>query len=537
MKLHRLTIVLMVLSFIFFSVGNTVLSVTDPVESNYALTAKEMVLSGDWLSPQIYGHYWYDKPIMIYWLIAASYKVLGFTDFAARLPSTLFATFTVGLLYQLVRSFAGRRLLALLSATILATSLLFWTVAHGIITDMVLMFATVGTMGYAYKGLMKDRTSYMVVAYGFAGLGVLTKGPVALVLPGILLLLFVWSMKSRTMLKRLFAWQGICCFLLVAMPWYGYMYHVHGQAFIDGFLGLNNVVRATQSEHPKDNVWWYYLAVFLFASLPWTGSVIYGMVTGWKKRLPFYKFTMIMGWGTILFYSLMATKYPLYTCISLIPFSVLGASGLIQALRPGSSRRVWWTLLGPTFLLWILYVIASFFVSWGFWYLLYVVVATCIVVSICYWISQNRYMVPAVVALGTVLISSIVVTEGLEPLLYQRSARELIPVVQHYKGPVYFYNTYATSLVYYTGVHAIRVNAAHQKKNEEVREARSNAWEGKYRMEQIDDAMLKDVITRNEPLLIVVPRKEEEFFSTDFLQEGMVPCYQSNEYVVYAIHQ
>lgn len=104
MKLHRLTIVLMVLSFIFFSVGNTVLSVTDPVESNYALTAKEMVLSGDWLSPQIYGHYWYDKPIMIYWLIAASYKVFGFTDFAARLPSTLFATFTVGLLYQLVRS-------------------------------------------------------------------------------------------------------------------------------------------------------------------------------------------------------------------------------------------------------------------------------------------------------------------------------------------------------------------------------------------------------------------------------------------------
>ena len=62
----------------FYLFGNNMLPVTDPVESNYALTAKEMVLSGDWLSPQIYGTYWYDKPIMIYWLIALGFKIFWY---------------------------------------------------------------------------------------------------------------------------------------------------------------------------------------------------------------------------------------------------------------------------------------------------------------------------------------------------------------------------------------------------------------------------------------------------------------------------
>ena len=77
MKLSRLTPVVFIVWLVFYMFGNNMLPVTDPVESNYALTAKEMVLSGDWLSPQIYGTYWYDKPIMIYWLIGwCAYRVL-----------------------------------------------------------------------------------------------------------------------------------------------------------------------------------------------------------------------------------------------------------------------------------------------------------------------------------------------------------------------------------------------------------------------------------------------------------------------------
>ena len=95
MKHRPVFFLLAVLCFLFLLLGNSQLAVTDPVESNYALTAKEMVLSGDWISPQIYGTYWFDKPIFIYWMLCISYTLCGFTDFASRLPGALFGTASV----------------------------------------------------------------------------------------------------------------------------------------------------------------------------------------------------------------------------------------------------------------------------------------------------------------------------------------------------------------------------------------------------------------------------------------------------------
>ena len=78
-------------AFLFLLWGSWLLPVTDPVESNYALTAKEMVLSGNWISPQIYGRFWYDKPIFYYWELALSFALFGFNEMAARLPAAIAA--------------------------------------------------------------------------------------------------------------------------------------------------------------------------------------------------------------------------------------------------------------------------------------------------------------------------------------------------------------------------------------------------------------------------------------------------------------
>ena len=88
--LSRPAVVLAVMTAILCFVGNHLLVITDPVESNYALTAKEMLASGDYVSPRIFGNYWYDKPIFLYWLLSLSYSVFGATDFASRLPAVLF---------------------------------------------------------------------------------------------------------------------------------------------------------------------------------------------------------------------------------------------------------------------------------------------------------------------------------------------------------------------------------------------------------------------------------------------------------------
>ena len=86
---------LLFISLFLYLIGNQLLPVTDTAESNYALTAKEMVLSGDWISPQIYGHYWYDKPIFYYWELALSYTLFGFNEMAYRQPAALLGSASI----------------------------------------------------------------------------------------------------------------------------------------------------------------------------------------------------------------------------------------------------------------------------------------------------------------------------------------------------------------------------------------------------------------------------------------------------------
>lgn len=512
MRLHRISVIFFILALAVFAVGNGSLPITDPVESNYALTAKEMVMSGNWLSPQIYHTFWFDKPIMIYWLIGASYKIFGITDFAARFPSALFGALSVSFFYQVVRTISGRRLLSIWCAFILGSSLEFWLLARGIVTDMVLLYTTIGVFAYAYRGLTENKTWFIVLAYIFAGLGTLTKGPVAIVLPGLLLLVFALVNRSWTMIKRLFAWQGLLAFCIVTLPWYVYMYMTHGQDFINGFLGLHNVVRATQSEHPGDNHWWYYLAVMPVAALPWTGAIFYGMYYGWKQKQSFYVLSMILGWGTVLFYTLMATKYPTYTFISMIPFSFLGAIGTVKILRPGSNKRQMWILMGPAFFLWILLGVASFFVPWGFWYLLYVFIVAGIILTVATYVKGKRYMLPVVITITTLAISGVVIHEGIQPLVAQRSSVAYVEDVEEFSGPIYYFAGYSASAVYYTDKPVTRIDSYLV----EPKEIRSAAWDEKYQMPMVkEEQALVDILgaqAKGEKSMIIVAKGEQKYF-------------------------
>lgn len=131
--------------------GNGQLWITDSVESNYALTAKEMVLSGDWISPQIYGNYWYDKPVFFYWLTAAGFKIFGFNEFAARFFPALFGMAGLGLLVYAAKKLYGEKT-ALWSGVILMTSTEFFLISKSVITDSTLFFFFSMALVFFYLG-------------------------------------------------------------------------------------------------------------------------------------------------------------------------------------------------------------------------------------------------------------------------------------------------------------------------------------------------------------------------------------------------
>lgn len=503
MQRRYIFICLAVISLAFFLSGNSALPVTDPVESNYALTAKEMVLSGNWISPQIYGIYWYDKPIAIYWLLSLAYTVFGFTDFASRLPGAIFGMTSVVITSWYAMRRTKNTVLSVLTAAMTATSLEVWAISHSIITDQLLFFFTAGTMFFSYIGLTEGKSRYMIAAYAMAAGAVLTKGPVGIVLPGLFLLIFAALCRNAVYGKRIFNPWGIFIFFILALPWYGIMYNLHGQAFIDGFLGLNNVVRATVSEHPQMNVWYYYLVLIPVSLLPWTGPCLYAL---WKRRSRSDEYVFMTVWtlGTLLFYSCMATKYPTYSYIANIPLILLGTLG-IQDIYNKDSRKLWTILTGPAIFYWLLLLTASFFVSWGNWWWLYICIPLSILMVVFSQWQRAYPAIPVLITISTIIIYSIIMQQGLTSFYSYRSADNALPAADHMKGKLFFYGEFRTSFVYYSGIPATFVENPGTDQNAALH--RSNVWSKKHLYKQEDPYALLQSLQRKDPLSILVPEK------------------------------
>ena len=507
-----------VISFVFFLWGSWLLPVTDPVESNYALTAKEMVLSGNWMSPQIYGTFWYDKPIMVYWLLSVSYSLFGFTDLAARLPAAFCGALSVTLLIWYIRRILSDNVIAVWSGTMLALSLEFWVISHAIITDSILLLFTIPTLLSAYIGIMEHSKKHLVIAYASAGLACLSKGPVGLVLPGLLLILWCLSMKSPKTILRLFPWQGILAFFVVTLPWYGGMYLIHGNDFINEFLGLHNVLRATSSEHPADNHWYYYLILLPASLLPWAFLSFYEMKIQWKEKPPFYRFLMVWCWGTLLFYTLMATKYVTYTYIAVVPAIILAAYSAPK-IRMGEKVPAIWAGLG-FFLLMAVITAATFYIKEGNWWVFYVVLAYGFFAYILRW-KANQYKRLTIITAVTASAFLCLMMEGLPRYLPTRSAMELDDALHASPGEHYFFQSYPAGYTYYTGETATRLVPTLPIKGEN----RNPLWDEKYAMPSLTDKdFMKNHENPKEPVFLYVAKGKQKYFDQWDLRHRFVPA-------------
>ena len=331
--LRKYWLLLFAAAAVLLFAGNGSLLITDSVESNYALTAKEMVLSGDWLSPQIYGHYWYDKPIFFYWLTALAYKMFGFTEFASRFFPALFGLGSVALL-----AWGGSKLenarSGFFSALVLLSSVEFFLISKSVITDAVLFFFFSATLLFFYLGYCDGKARYWYIMYASAGFAVLTKGPIGVLLPGLIITLFLLWQRDWRVLKRMHLVSGTLLCAAVAVPWYAVMYSLHGSDFVNTFFGTHNFLRATVSEHPRDDVFYYYTLVNLLALFPWSGLIPWAIYKWWRQghRKPGEQQKFLLLWALVVFvfFQCMATKYITYTYPLLFPASLLLGSRLAK---------------------------------------------------------------------------------------------------------------------------------------------------------------------------------------------------------------
>ena len=440
--------------------GNASLLVTDSVESNYALTAKEMVLSGDWLSPQIYGHYWYDKPIMFYWLTALGFKLFGFTEFAARFFPAVFGMLGMGLV-----SYGGYRLynekVGFFSGVLLLSSVEFFIISKSIITDAVLFLFFSATLLFFYLGYSENKPLFWYLMYASAGLAVLTKGPIGVLLPGLIITLFLLWQRDWHVLTRCKLVSGTALCALVAVPWYAAMYALHGSDFINTFFGVHNFLRATVSEHPRDNVWYYYLLVNALALFPWSALVPLCLWRRWRRGTGFAaseKFLLLWAAVVFLFFQCMATKYITYTYPLLFPMSIFLAKELVEQEK-SLLHAPYYLFVGAVFVALLgaaLWVSVTGLVLAENMFLL----PLSLMLGLMLWYIWQMGEGKKVLGLGSLCLCfyfSLIVSIAV-PLSEQRSAKELGQVlVENGAKEAGLYGNYPTSAVFYSDTRIVKL--------------------------------------------------------------------------------
>lgn len=505
-------IALFFITMISYGFFNAYLSITDPVESNYVLSAITMLKHNSWISPMIYDQVWYDKPPLTYWALMICYKVFGVSDFVSRIPSTVIAAASVSFIYHLVYKIKQSISVAIASALLLMTTLQFWYISHAVVTDGFLFFFSLTIFGYSYLAFANNDKRSILKAYIAAAFAVLAKGPIGLILPGFILILFVlarwFTHKSTTDstlakdIKLLFNPWGILLFTVIALPWYLAMYAIHGSEFINGFFGLHNVDRALVSEHPKFNVWYYYLIIVPLSLLPWTPAVFYRLKQiNWKDDLDLLSiiwFTII-----ILFYSLVATKYLTYTFPAIIPCVIWGGTAAVDILTNGSNRLKNIIII-PVIIFFILFTGASLYMPTLSATPMVIGLLLLAAVFIMYRsITKTRVNLTVLYSLALVILYA-AITVTVPPVLMAQSGLQFKPYIEHSNQPIYIYGTYYTSIVYYTDITPTQVF---------VKTTDDPRWtKGKTLMPSITESEFLEALTNTQQGIIIVPNRYNKEF-------------------------
>ena len=324
-------LILLSLCFFIFFFGLDSYGLLDKDEPRYAGTALEILKSNDWVVPKFNFQNRFDKPILFYWLISTSYKIFGISDFASRLPSAVCAVLCILFTWYTVKTVFGRKV-AFLSAIILATSVEFVLLGRRAATDMALCLFFSGSMysiflSYYIKDF-KTKICWCILAGIFCGLSILTKGPVGVLLPLIILTGFLF-VKRQFDIKHLKVYFIIFFFaLVVSLPWYLMIHFATQGEFTREFFFEHNLKRFTSvvGEHPGP--FWFYIPVILGGFMPWTLFFISAIISLFRhllkksfNKLLLFSFVWIV--IIFLFFSLSTTKLATYILLIFPPLSII----------------------------------------------------------------------------------------------------------------------------------------------------------------------------------------------------------------------
>ncbi|MBW4522522.1 MAG: glycosyltransferase family 39 protein [Scytolyngbya sp. HA4215-MV1] len=362
----------------FWQLGNT--GLIDETEPLFAEAARQMTVTGDWITPYFNEQTRFDKPPLIYWLMAISYQILGVNEWSARLPSALAGLLLTGLCFYVLwwvgdrgeegcreRGTRGRgdreveregegevsqsniaqpkskifpsSLTPFLGSAIAALNPYMLFFGRTGYSDMLLNFCLGGALlsfflGYAQPERRSVQVRWYLALYVFIALAVLTKGPIGIVLPGLIIALFLAYLgKFRQVSRELLLLPGLLLVVVISLPWYVLVTWRNGSTYLNAFFGFHNIERFTQVVNDHAGPWFYHWVVILLAFLPWSlflpGAIVRFLPRSrayWQEQ-PRPTHLPVFAWfwffSVLSFFTIASTKYFSYVLPSVAAAAIL----------------------------------------------------------------------------------------------------------------------------------------------------------------------------------------------------------------------
>ena len=351
--------VLFVLGLLLYLPGLGSYGPLDPTDSFFIEGARELFETNQYLLPMFNYQVWLDKPILYFWLVAGCYKLFGVSAFVGRLVSAGSAILTGLTIFLAARPALGYKQ-AFVAALIFLTFPLVSVIGHESLTDMTLTLLMSGALLGFFNYIRRQDQTVIVAAYLCLALAFLCKGPVAVVIVGLIVLLqlacttdyegpwpFVKNLMSRAMALR--PWLGLLIMLLVNLPWYGAAtYYTQGEFFKAFFITQNFGRMVGKVNHLEP--FWYYIPVLIGGLFPLnlvlfsTPAVVLDAVKGRKlltKTQGFAFFCLLWAVFVLALFEILKTKLATYILPAMPPLAILTSMSMAYLIKKDSVKHLW----------------------------------------------------------------------------------------------------------------------------------------------------------------------------------------------------
>jgi len=441
-----------------------------PDEGRYAEIPREMVASGDWITPRLNDLKYFEKPPLQYWATATAYTVFGEHQWTSRLWVSL-----TGFAGLLLVWFAGTRLFGReagrYAAVLLGGSWLYVFMSHLNTLDMgVTFFLTLGIVGLLLgqqaQVHARTRRNWIWLAWAALGLAVLSKGLMGLVLPGAALVIYSLLQRDIVLWKRMHLITGLLLCLLITAPWF-YLVMKANPEFFQRFFVYEHYTRFTTKDLGRYQPWYYFVPVLLAGMLPWTILMFDTMLRTWKgsartdKAFNPERFLLVWAVFIYCFFTVSGSKLPSY----LLPMFPALALLMGKQLAEMKEQKLFW-LIAPIVPLALLGVALAPYTArladTPLQLQMYGEYATWLLVSALVWLSglvaalvflrrRNKLVAVVLLSLGSLLAAQISAA-GYNTIAKERSAYLIADAIRPYVKPeVPFYSvaTYEQTLPFY----------------------------------------------------------------------------------------